>query len=75
MLRRGTKVLIFDLYRTVVDMQAGLTEAATPYLKAKGWDGAPHRFVAWQRRGARAPTGNTACCNFIKRLQRSLKYE
>ena len=49
-LRRETKVLVFDLYGTVVDMQAGLTEAATPYLKEKGWDGAPHRFVTWWRR-------------------------
>ena len=31
-------------------MQAGLTEAAAPYLKEKGWDGAPHRFVTWWRR-------------------------
>ena len=29
-LRREAKVLVFDLYGTVVDMQAGLTEAATP---------------------------------------------
>ena len=49
-LRRETKVVLFDLYGTVVDMQAGLTEAATPYLKKKGWDGAPHRFVTWWRR-------------------------
>ena len=43
-------MLIFDLYGTIVDMQAGLTEAAAPYLKEKGWDGAPHRFVTWWRR-------------------------
>ena len=49
-LGRETKVLIFDLYGTVVDMQAGLTQAATPYLEEKGWDGAPHRFVTWWRR-------------------------
>ena len=49
-LRRQTKVLVFDLYGTIVDMQAGLTEAATPYLEEKGWDGAPHRFVTWWRR-------------------------
>ena len=47
---REAKVLIFDLYGTVVDMQAGLTEAATPYLKLKGWEGAPHRLVTWWRR-------------------------
>ena len=49
-LRRATKVLIFDLYGTVVDIQAGLAEAVTPYLKEKGWDGAPHRFATWWRR-------------------------
>ena len=49
-LRHRTKVLVFDLYGTIVDIQAGLTEAAAPYLRAKGWDGAPHRFVTWWRR-------------------------
>ena len=49
-LRRGTTVLIFDLYGTVVDIQAGLTEAVAPYLREKGWDGAPHRFATWWRR-------------------------
>ena len=50
LLKRGTRVLLFDLYGTVVDIQAGLTEAVTPYLREKGWDGAPHRFVTWWRR-------------------------
>ncbi len=49
-LRRKTKVLAFDLYGTVVDMQKGLTEAVTPFLERKGWDGDPHRFVTWWRR-------------------------
>ena len=49
-LRRSVKVVVFDLYGTIVDMQAGLTEAVTPYLEEKGWDGAPHRFVTWWRR-------------------------
>ena len=43
-------VLTFDLYGTVVDMQTGLTEAVTPYLRAKGWDGRPHALVTWWRR-------------------------
>ncbi len=30
-------ICMFDLYGTVVDMQAGLTRAVTPCLKAKGW--------------------------------------
>ena len=44
------KVCMFDQYGTVVDMQSGLTEIATPYLKAKGWTGNPHSFVTWWRR-------------------------
>lgn len=44
------KFLTFDLYGTVVDMQRGLTEAVTPFLKDKGWEGQPHRFVTWWRR-------------------------
>jgi 2-haloacid dehalogenase len=41
---------MFDLYGTVVDMQTGLTQAAAPYLKAKGWKGEPARLVTWWRR-------------------------
>ena len=44
-LKRIIKVCMFDQYGTVVDMQAGLTEIATPYLKAKGWTGNPYSFV------------------------------
>ena len=49
-LRRETKVLVFDQYGTVVDMQGGLTEAVSPFLKEKGWTGEAHRFVTWLRR-------------------------
>lgn len=49
-LAREVKTLVFDQYGTVVDMQKGLTEAATPFLKKKGWDGEPPRFVTWWRR-------------------------
>lgn len=35
-LRRQIKVLSFDQYGTVVDMQGGLVAFATPLLKAKG---------------------------------------
>ncbi len=49
-LAREVKTLVFDQYGTVVDMQKGLSEAATPFLKEKGWDGEPHRFVTWWRR-------------------------
>ena len=49
-LQRTVTVLTFDLYGTVVDMQAGLTAAVTPYLQAKGWEGRPSAFVTWWRR-------------------------
>jgi 2-haloacid dehalogenase len=49
-LKREVKALVFDQYGTVVDMQIGLTEAVTPFLKDKGWDGKPHQFVTWWRR-------------------------
>ena len=42
--------LMFDLYGTVVDIQGGLTEAVTPYLKRKGWNGRPDALVTWWRR-------------------------
>jgi 2-haloacid dehalogenase len=49
-LQRTIKLCMFDQYGTVVDMQTGLTEFATPYLKAKGWSGKPSSFVTWWRR-------------------------
>jgi 2-haloacid dehalogenase len=49
-LKREVKVLTFDQYGTVVDMQSGLTEAVTPFLQNKGWSGDPYRFVTWWRR-------------------------
>lgn len=49
-LRREIKVLVFDQYGTIVDMQKGLTDAVTPFLKQKGWDGKPNSFVTWWRR-------------------------
>jgi 2-haloacid dehalogenase len=50
LLKREIKVLAFDQYGTIVDMQGGLTEAVTPFLKAKGWRGDPSSFVTWWRR-------------------------
>ena len=44
------KALVFDQYGTVVDMQNGLTNVARDFLKKKGWEGDPHRFVTWWRR-------------------------
>jgi 2-haloacid dehalogenase len=49
-LRAAIKVCMFDQYGTVVDMQSGLTEIATPFLKKKGWTGNPSAFVTWWRR-------------------------
>jgi 2-haloacid dehalogenase len=49
-LKRSTKVVMFDQYGTVVDMQGGLTEIAAPFLEAKGWTGNPGSFVTWWRR-------------------------
>src|SRR5215469_12185184 len=41
---------MFDQYGTIVDMQSGLTEAAAPFLRKKGWSGNPNSFVTWWRR-------------------------
>ena len=42
---------MFDFYGTVVDMQAGLVEAVTPYLAEKGYTANPaSRVVTWWRR-------------------------
>jgi 2-haloacid dehalogenase len=49
-LKREIQVLACDQYGTIVDMQKGLTEAVTPFLRAKGWQGAPDSFVTWWRR-------------------------
>ena len=49
-LKREIKVLAFDQYGTIVDMQTGLTEAVTPFLTEKGWGGKPGSFVTWWRR-------------------------
>jgi 2-haloacid dehalogenase len=44
------RALVFDQYGTIVDMQSGLTEIATPFLSDKGWDGKASSFVTWWRR-------------------------
>ena len=49
-LKREIKALLFDQYGTIVDMQKGLTDAATPFLAKKGWKGSPNSFVTWWRR-------------------------
>jgi 2-haloacid dehalogenase len=49
-LKREIKALVFDQYGTIVDMQKGLREAVTPFLREKGWEGSPDSFVTWWRR-------------------------
>ena len=49
-LKREIRALVFDQYGTIVDMQSGLTEMVTPFLREKGWSGNPHQFVTWWRR-------------------------
>jgi 2-haloacid dehalogenase len=49
-LKATIKICMFDQYGTVVDMQGGLTEVATPFLRQKGWGGNPSAFVTWWRR-------------------------
>ncbi len=49
-LKRSVRVVMFDQYGTVVDMQAGLTAVAAPFLREKGWTGDPGSFVTWWRR-------------------------
>lgn len=50
LLKSEIKALVFDQYGTIVDMQGGLTEAVTDFLRGKGWVGEAHRFVTWWRR-------------------------
>lgn len=49
-LKSEIKMLTFDQYGTIVDMQTGLTELVTPFLRDKGWTGNPNQFVTWWRR-------------------------
>lgn len=49
-LKREIRALAFDQYGTIVDMQKGLREAVTPFLKKKGWEGSADSFVTWWRR-------------------------
>jgi 2-haloacid dehalogenase len=49
-LKAKIRVCMFDQYGTIVDMQKGLSEVVTPYLKEKGWTGKPDSFVTWWRR-------------------------
>ena len=49
-LKSEIKILTFDQYGTIVDMQKGLTEMVTPFLQGKRWGGNPNQFVTWWSR-------------------------
>jgi 2-haloacid dehalogenase len=49
-LKREIRAIAFDQYGTIVDMQAGLVAAVTPFLQQKDWHGEPNSFVTWWRR-------------------------
>jgi 2-haloacid dehalogenase len=49
-LKATIKVVMFDLYGTVVDVHAGLTAAMTPYLREKGWTGDRDALLTGWRR-------------------------
>src|ERR687887_417249 len=68
-LRREIKALAFDQYGTIVDMQKGLTEAMTPFLKRKGWDGKPNSFVTWWRRTHYTPDEARGLVSEIEKLK------
>jgi 2-haloacid dehalogenase len=47
----GVESLMFDFYGTIVDMQGGLIEAITPFLRSKDYNAnPPSRLVTWWRR-------------------------
>ena len=49
-LKKDIKLLMFDQYGTLVDIQKGLTDMVTPFLQTKGWKGNPNQLVTWWRR-------------------------
>lgn len=49
-LRQKIRVVMFDQYGTVVDMQGGLVLAIEPFLTEKGYKGSANSLVTWWRR-------------------------
>ena len=49
-LKREAKVLLFDQYGTIVDMQAGLTQTVAAFFTDRKVDIDPGKFVTWWRR-------------------------
>ncbi len=50
MLKREAKVLLFDQYGTIVDMQAGLITVVAAFFADRDVDIDPGKFVTWWRR-------------------------
>jgi len=48
--KQKIRVVMFDQYGTVVDMQGGLVQAIEPFLKEKGYKGSANSLVTWWRR-------------------------
>jgi len=49
-LKRATKILLFDQYGTIVDMQAGLSIVVAAFFAERKVDIDPGKFVTWWRR-------------------------
>lgn len=49
-LKQKIRVVMFDQYGTVVDMQSGLVHAIEPFLREKGYAGSANSLVTWWRR-------------------------
>ena len=54
-IKKKIKLIIFDQYGTIVDMQKGLTEAVIPFLKNKKWVQPKQRRKRESRKRARTP--------------------
>ena len=46
-LKKDIKLLMFDQYGTLVDIQKGLTDMVTPFLQTKGWKGKIKRLIKY----------------------------
>ena len=49
-LKKTLRVVMFDQYGTVVDIQGGLVKAIEPFLAKKGYKGSANSLVTWWRR-------------------------
>jgi 2-haloacid dehalogenase len=49
-LKKTLRVVMFDQYGTVVDIQGELVKAIEPFLAKKGYKGSANSLVTWWRR-------------------------